>query len=127
MIAYYPMLKHLHMTLALVSVLLFLYRWLLAWGQCPPAAEVAEDPAPCQRHLPVAVRGAAGGDPANEPGPTTLADGQADRTGGLHRPRRHGAQAPCAQPEARGRPRGLAVFGYMVGAAITKSTLSWLA
>ncbi|MGY6039150.1 SirB2 family protein [Aeromonas sp. AE23HZ002T15] len=32
MIAYYPLLKHLHMTLALVSVLLFLYRWLLALG-----------------------------------------------------------------------------------------------
>ena len=30
MIAYYPMLKHLHMTLALVSLLLFLYRWSLA-------------------------------------------------------------------------------------------------
>ncbi|MGH1390574.1 MAG: SirB2 family protein [Aeromonas jandaei] len=30
MIAYYPMLKHLHMTLALVSLLLFAYRWSLA-------------------------------------------------------------------------------------------------
>ena len=30
MIAYYPMLKHLHMTLALVSLLLFIYRWSLA-------------------------------------------------------------------------------------------------
>ncbi|MCX7128572.1 MAG: SirB family protein, partial [Aeromonas sp.] len=27
MIAYYPMFKHLHMTLALVSLLLFIYRW----------------------------------------------------------------------------------------------------
>ena len=27
MIAYYPMLKHLHMTLALVSLLLFVVRW----------------------------------------------------------------------------------------------------
>ena len=27
MIACYPMLKHLHMTLALVSLLLFVYRW----------------------------------------------------------------------------------------------------
>lgn len=35
MIAYYPLLKHLHMTLALVSVLLFLYRWLLALGAVP--------------------------------------------------------------------------------------------
>ena len=32
MIAYYPMLKHLHMTLALVSLLLFVYRWSLALG-----------------------------------------------------------------------------------------------
>ena len=32
MIAYYPMLKHLHMTLALVSLLLFVYRWGLALG-----------------------------------------------------------------------------------------------
>ncbi|PJG60417.1 SirB2 family protein [Aeromonas cavernicola] len=30
MIAYYPLLKHLHMTLALVSLLLFIYRWGLA-------------------------------------------------------------------------------------------------
>ena len=30
MIAYYPMLKHLHMTLAMVSLLLFIYRWSLA-------------------------------------------------------------------------------------------------
>ena len=30
MIAYYPMFKHLHMTLALVSLLLFIYRWSLA-------------------------------------------------------------------------------------------------
>ena len=30
MIAYYPVLKHLHMTLALVSLLLFTYRWSLA-------------------------------------------------------------------------------------------------
>ncbi|MGL5037685.1 MAG: SirB2 family protein [Aeromonas sp.] len=30
MIAYYPMFKHLHMTLALISVLLFIYRWSLA-------------------------------------------------------------------------------------------------
>ncbi|MGL4249524.1 MAG: SirB2 family protein [Aeromonas sp.] len=30
MITYYPMLKHLHMTLAMVSLLLFLYRWALA-------------------------------------------------------------------------------------------------
>ncbi|MGL4714720.1 MAG: SirB2 family protein [Aeromonas sp.] len=30
MITYYPMLKHLHMTLALVSLLLFIYRWSLA-------------------------------------------------------------------------------------------------
>jgi len=30
MITYYPMFKHLHMTLALVSLLLFIYRWSLA-------------------------------------------------------------------------------------------------
>lgn len=35
MIAYYPLLKHLHMLLALISLLLFLYRWRLALAQSP--------------------------------------------------------------------------------------------
>ncbi|SIR15301.1 Uncharacterized membrane protein SirB2 [Aeromonas sp. RU39B] len=30
MIVYYPLLKHLHMLLAVISLLLFLYRWRLA-------------------------------------------------------------------------------------------------
>ena len=32
MIAYYPMLKQLHIILALISVLLFIYRWVLSFG-----------------------------------------------------------------------------------------------
>ena len=32
MIAYYPMLKQLHIILALISVLLFIYRWALSFG-----------------------------------------------------------------------------------------------
>lgn len=35
MIAYYPLLKHLHMTLAIVSILLFIYRWALAINENP--------------------------------------------------------------------------------------------
>ena len=35
MIAYYPMLKHLHMTLAIVSLLLFVYRWMLSLNASP--------------------------------------------------------------------------------------------
>ncbi|MCS3461624.1 SirB2 family protein [Aeromonas rivuli] len=35
MIAYYPLLKHLHMTLAIVSILLFIYRWALAINESP--------------------------------------------------------------------------------------------
>ena len=50
---------------------------------------------PHQRHLPAAVWRAAGGDPADEPWPAALVDGQADCPGDLHRPGRRGAQAPC--------------------------------
>lgn len=32
MITYYPMLKQLHIILALISVLLFIYRWALSFG-----------------------------------------------------------------------------------------------
>ncbi|EOD55957.1 SirB2 family protein [Aeromonas molluscorum] len=35
MIAYYPLLKHLHMTFAIVSILLFIYRWALAINGSP--------------------------------------------------------------------------------------------
>lgn len=35
MIAYYPLLKHLHMTLAVISILLFIYRWALAINEHP--------------------------------------------------------------------------------------------
>lgn len=35
MIAYYPLLKHLHMTLAIVSLLLFVYRWMLSLNASP--------------------------------------------------------------------------------------------
>ena len=35
MIAYYPLLKHLHMTFAIVSILLFIYRWALAINRSP--------------------------------------------------------------------------------------------
>jgi len=73
------------------------------------ATEVAQGAAPYQRHFLAAVWRAAGGDPADEPGATALADGQADRPGSLHRSRGHGAQAPCSpcsRPEAGGRCGG---------------------
>ncbi|MGB6188498.1 MAG: SirB2 family protein [Aeromonas molluscorum] len=35
MIAYYPLLKHLHMAFAIVSILLFIYRWALAINGSP--------------------------------------------------------------------------------------------
>lgn len=35
MIDYYPMLKQLHIILALISVLLFTYRWTLSFGGSP--------------------------------------------------------------------------------------------
>ncbi|MFL9709105.1 SirB2 family protein, partial [Aeromonas veronii] len=35
MITYYPLIKHLHMLLAMVSLLLFLGRWILALMESP--------------------------------------------------------------------------------------------
>ncbi len=104
MIAYYPMLKHLHMTLALVSLLLFAYRWSLALSG---SARLQQKWLKILPHINdtflLLLGGSAGGGLAAEPGSATLAVGQADCSGALYRSGCHGAQTSGSWPEAVGR------------------------
>ena len=127
MIAYYPMLKHLHMTLALISVLLFLYRWILALGS---SARLQQRWLKIVPHLNdtllllfgVVLAVTLQMSPGQQPWLMAKLIALVLYIGlgvmALKRPGRN--QKLIAGLAA------LAVFGYMMGAAITKSPWSWL-
>ncbi|MFQ2195486.1 SirB2 family protein [Aeromonas jandaei] len=127
MIAYYPMLKHLHMTLALVSLLLFAYRWSLALSG---SARLQQKWLKILPHindtfllllgvlLAVALQLSPGLQPWLLAKLIALALYIGLGVMALKRPAR--GQKLLAGLAA------LAVFGYMVGAAVTKSPWSWL-
>lgn len=128
MIAYYTLLKHLHMTLALVSLLLFLYRWLLALGG---SARLQQKWLKVLPHvndtfllllgvlLAVTLQMSPGQQPWLMAKLIALVVYIGFGVMALKRPAR--GQKVLAGVAA------LAVFGYMVGAALTKSPWSWLA
>ncbi|MFM5641388.1 SirB2 family protein [Aeromonas veronii] len=127
MIAYYPMFKHLHMTLALVSLLLFIYRWTLALAG---SARLQQKWLKILPHindtflllfgvlLAVALQLSPGQQPWLMAKLIALVLYIGLGVMALKRPAR--GQKLVAGVAA------LAVFGYMVGAAITKSAWSWL-
>ncbi|MGL5030108.1 MAG: SirB2 family protein [Aeromonas sp.] len=126
MIAYYPMFKHLHMTLALISVLLFIYRWSLALAGSERLQQKWLKILPHINDTLLLVLGVLLAvmlqmSPSQQPwlmaklialvlyiGLGTMA---------LKRPLR-------SQKLITGIA-ALAMFGYMVGAAVTKSAWSW--
>ncbi|MGL6265123.1 SirB2 family protein [Aeromonas jandaei] len=127
MIAYYPMLKHLHMTLALVSLLLFAYRWSLALSG---SARLQQKWLKILPHindtflllLGVLLAVALQLSPGQQPWLLAKLIALVLYIGlgvmALKRPAR--GQKLLAGLAA------LVVFGYMVGAAVTKSPWSWL-
>ena len=128
MIAYYPLLKHLHMTLALVSLLLFLYRWLLAIGGSPRLQQKWLKVLPHVNDtfllllgvlLAVTLQMSPGQQPWLMAKLIALVVYIGLGVMALKRPAR--GQKVLAGVAA------LVVFGYMVGAALTKSPWSWLA
>ena len=128
MIAYYPLLKHLHMTLALVSLLLFLYRWLLAIGGSPRLQQKWLKVLPHVNDtfllllgvlLAVTLQMSPGQQPWLMAKLIALVVYIGFGVMALKRPAR--GQKVLAGVAA------LVVFGYMVGAALTKSPWSWLA
>lgn len=127
MIAYYPLLKHLHMTLALVSVLLFLYRWLLALGGSARLQQKWLRILPHLNDTLLLVFGVLLAltlqmSPGQQPWLMAKLVALVLYIGlgvmALKRPTRN--QKLVAGIAA------LAMFGYMVGAAMTKSPWSWL-
>ncbi len=127
MIAYYPMLKHLHMTLALVSLLLFLYRWLLALGGSARLQQRWLKIAPHINDTLLLLFGVMLAvslqmSPSQQPWlmAKLLALVAYVLFGTLALKQPGLAQRLVAGIIA------LAIFGYMVGAAITKSPWSWL-
>ncbi|RWT33480.1 SirB2 family protein [Aeromonas caviae] len=127
MIAYYPMLKHLHMTLALVSLLLFLYRWSLALAGSGRLQQKWLKVLPHINDtflllfgvlLAVTLQMSPGQQPWLMAKLIALVIYIGLGVMALKRPAR--GQKLVAGVAA------LAVFGYMVGAAITKSAWSWL-
>lgn len=127
MIAYYPMFKHLHMTLALVSLLLFIYRWSLALAGSDRLQQKWLKILPHINDtflllfgvlLAVALQLSPGQQPWLMAKLIALV---------LY----IGLGVMALKCPARGQKlaagvAALAVFGYMVGAAITKSAWSWL-
>ncbi|MBW3780766.1 SirB2 family protein [Aeromonas veronii] len=127
MIAYYPMFKHLHMTLALVSLLLFIYRWSLALAGSDRLQQKWLKILPHINDtflllfgvlLAVALQLSPGQQPWLMAKLIALVLYIGLGVMALKRPVR--GQKLVAGVAA------LAVFGYMVGAAITKSAWSWL-
>ncbi|MFM5711696.1 SirB2 family protein [Aeromonas veronii] len=127
MIAYYPMFKHLHMTLALVSLLLFIYRWSLALAGSDRLQQKWLKTLPHINDtllllfgvlLAVALQLSPGQQPWLMAKLIALVLYIGLGVMALKRPAR--CQKLVAGVAA------LAVFGYMVGAAITKSAWSWL-
>ncbi|MDM5072876.1 SirB2 family protein [Aeromonas bestiarum] len=128
MIAYYPMLKHLHMTLAIVSLLLFVYRWMLSLNGSPRLQQRWLKIAPHVNDtflllfgvlLAVTLHMSPGQQPWLMAKLIALVVYIGLGVMALKRPARN--QKLVAGFAA------LAVFGYMVGAAISKSAWSWLA
>ncbi|ENC6422037.1 SirB2 family protein [Aeromonas veronii] len=127
MIVYYPMFKHLHMTLALVSLLLFIYRWSLALAGSDRLQQKWLKILPHINDtflllfgvlLAVALQLSPGQQPWLMAKLIALVLYIGLGVMALKRPGR--GQKLVAGVAA------LAVFGYMVGAAITKSAWSWL-
>ncbi|WP_429022481.1 SirB2 family protein [Aeromonas allosaccharophila] len=127
MIAYYPMFKHLHMTLALVSLLLFIYRWSLALVGSDRLQQKWLKILPHINDtflllfgvlLAVALQLSPGQQPWLMAKLIALVLYIGLGVMALKRPAR--TQKLVAGVAA------LAVFGYMVGAAVTKSAWSWL-
>lgn len=127
MIAYYPMFKHLHMTLALASLLLFIYRWSLALAGSDRLQQKWLKILPHINDtflllfgvlLAVALQLSPGQQPWLMAKLMALVLYIGLGVMALKRPAR-------GQKLAAG-VAALAVFGYMVGAAITKSAWSWL-
>ena len=127
MIAYYPMFKHLHMTLALVSLLLFIYRWSLALAGSDRLQQKWLKILPHINDtllllfgvlLAVALQLSPGQQPWLMAKLIALVLYIGLGVMALKRPAR--SQKLVAGVAA------LAVFGYMVGAAVTKSAWSWL-
>ncbi|MEV3835564.1 SirB2 family protein [Aeromonas allosaccharophila] len=127
MIAYYPMFKHLHMTLALVSLLLFIYRWSLALAGSDRLQQKWLKILPHINDtflllfgvlLAVTLQLSPGQQPWLMAKLMALVLYIGLGVMALKRPAR--TQKLVAGVAA------LAVFGYMVGAAITKSAWSWL-
>ncbi|MCF3098293.1 SirB family protein [Aeromonas australiensis] len=127
MIAYYLMFKHLHMTLALVSLLLFIYRWSLALAGSDRVQQKWLKILPHINDtflllfgvlLAVALQMSPGQQPWLMAKLIALALYIGLGVMALKRPAR--GQKLLAGMAALG------VFGYMVGAAITKSAWSWL-
>lgn len=128
MIAYYPMLKHLHMTLALVSLLLFVYRWSLALGGSERLQQKWLKILPHVNDtflllLGILLAVSLQMNPGQQPWLMGKLIALVVYIGlgvmALKRPAR--GQKLVAGIAA------IAVFGYMIGAAITKSAWSWLA
>ncbi|ATP07515.1 SirB family protein [Aeromonas salmonicida] len=128
MIAYYPLLKHLHMTLAIVSLLLFVYRWMLSLNASPRLQQRWLKIAPHINDtflllfgvlLAVTLQMSPGQQPWLMAKLIALVVYIGLGVMALKRPDR--SQKLMAGVAA------LAVFGYMVGAAMTKSAWSWLA
>ena len=127
MIAYYPMFKHLHMTLALVSLLLFIYRWSLALAGSDRLQQKWLKILPHINDtflllfgvlLAVTLQLSPGQQPWLMAKLMALVLYIGLGVMALKRPAR--VQKLVAGVAA------LAVFGYMVGAAVTKSAWSWL-
>ena len=128
MIAYYPMFKHLHMTLALVSLLLFIYRWSLALAGSDRLQQKWLKILPHINDtflllfgvlLAVTLQLSPGQQPWLMAKLIALVLYIGLGVMALKRPAR--SQKLVAGVAA------LAVFGYMIGAAITKSAWSWVA
>ncbi|WP_426008788.1 SirB2 family protein [Aeromonas salmonicida] len=128
MIAYYPLLKHLHMTLAIVSLLLFVYRWMLSLNASPRLQQRWLKIAPHVNDTFLLLFGVLLAvtlqmNPGQQPWLMAKLIALVVYIGlgvmALKRPAR--SQKLMAGVAA------LAVFGYMVGAAMTKSAWSWLA
>lgn len=127
MIAYYPMLKHLHMTLALVSLLLFAYRWSLALSG---RARLQQKWLKILPHindtflllLGVLLAVALQLSPGQQPWLLAKLIALVLYIGlGVM-----ALKCPARGQKLLAGLAALAVFGYMVGAAVTKSPWSWL-
>ncbi|PMU06328.1 SirB2 family protein [Aeromonas salmonicida] len=128
MIAYYPLLKHLHMTLAIVSLLLFVYRWMLSLNASPRLQQRWLKIAPHVNDTFLLLFGVLLAvtlqmSPSQQPWLMAKLIALVVYIGlGVMALKR-----PTRSQKLMAGVATLAVFGYMVGAAMTKSAWSWLA